>query len=182
MSSTEGSGSGFREYSSGDKQNNLIGTDLTLHFQSSANFCKFVVDRETLPGNIEASGDPKPSRKPGEKPSKKPPKNDIFSGDLESSGEFEASGLEIEESSGSEFSNTTMKLVATEKTVSETSSKSDSGQSGSVVQSPAAAPGPSTGVTLSPYPVEKPSTPETKQSASSLVAKLAILYNIIQCV
>ena len=82
----------------------------------------------------EASGekDPKPTRKPGRKPTKRPPKHDIFSGDSESSGEFEASALEAEEGSGSElyFSNTTMNLVTTEKSLIETSSKSNSDQSG----------------------------------------------------
>ena len=74
----------------------------------------------------------KPTQKPARKPTKKPPKNDIFSGESESSGEFDASGLDAEESSGSQlyFSNTTMNLVTTEKSVIETSSKSDSDQSG----------------------------------------------------
>ena len=133
ISSIQGSGSGFREYSSGDKQNDSKGTDLKLEiFTTQHSICKILIDREPLV-DFETSGDrPKPTRKPGRKPTKRPPKNNNFSGDSESSGlqEVETSGLE--ESSGSDLylTNTTMKLTTTEKSVIETSSKSSSDQSG----------------------------------------------------
>ena len=134
VSSIQGSGSGFREYSSGDKQNDSKGTDLKLEiFTTQHSICKILIDRETLV-DFETSGDrdPKPTEKPGRKPTKRPPKNDNFSGDSESSGlpEVETSGLE--ESSGSDLylTNTTMKLTTTEKSAIETSSKSSSDQSG----------------------------------------------------
>ena len=133
VSSIQGSGSGFREYSSGDKQNDSKGTDLKLEiFTTQHSICKILIDRETLV-DFETSGDrdPEPTRKPGRKPTKRPPKSD-FSGDSESSGlvEVETSGLE--ESSGSDLylTNTTMKLTTTEKSAIETSSKSSSDQSG----------------------------------------------------